>query len=76
MKGEEPLSAGGRPPWGLIADQDTASELTEANEADGRPRDLLPADRRAMSDDSHSLRRNLARTEAVVRMPWTRLATS
>ena len=43
---EEPLSVGGLPPRELVADQDTASELAEANEAFGRLRDLLPADRR------------------------------
>jgi RNA polymerase sigma-70 factor (ECF subfamily) len=48
MHREEPLSAGGggSPPRELIADQDTASELAEANETFGRLRDLLPADRR------------------------------
>jgi RNA polymerase sigma factor (sigma-70 family) len=46
MQREEPLSAGGLPPRELIADQDTASELAEANEAFGRLQDRLPADRR------------------------------
>jgi len=46
MHREEPLSAGGTPPRELIADQDTASELAEANETFRRLRDLLPADRR------------------------------
>jgi RNA polymerase sigma-70 factor (ECF subfamily) len=45
---EEPLSAWGSPPRELIADQDTASELAEANETFDRLRDLLPADRRAI----------------------------
>ena len=43
---EEPLCLGGSPPRELIADQDTASELAEANETFGRLQDLLPADRR------------------------------
>ena len=46
IRREEPLWAGGSPPRELIADQDTASELAEANEAFSRLRDLLPADRR------------------------------
>jgi RNA polymerase sigma factor (sigma-70 family) len=46
MQREEPLSIKGLPDRELIADQDTASELAEANEAFGRLRDLLPADRR------------------------------
>ena len=43
---EEPLWIGGSPPRELVADQDTASELAEADEAFGRLRDLLPDDRR------------------------------
>ncbi len=46
MRREEPLSVGGSPPIELVANQDTASELAEANEAFDRLRDLLPADRR------------------------------
>ncbi len=46
MQREEPLCGEGLAPRELIADQDTASELAEANEAFGRLRDLLPADRR------------------------------
>ena len=45
MRREESLSVGGAPRE-LIADQDSASELAEANEAFGRLRELLPADRR------------------------------
>jgi RNA polymerase sigma-70 factor (ECF subfamily) len=48
LRREEPLSAGGSPPHELIADQDTASELAEANETFDRLRNLLPADRRAI----------------------------
>ena len=40
------FASAGRLPGSSIADQDTASELAEANEAFGRLRDLLPADRR------------------------------
>jgi RNA polymerase sigma factor (sigma-70 family) len=43
---EEPLLDGGSSSRELIADQDSASELAEANEAFGRLRDLLPVDRR------------------------------
>jgi RNA polymerase sigma-70 factor (ECF subfamily) len=46
MQREESLSGGGLPPGALIADQDSASEVAEANETFGRLRDLLPADRR------------------------------
>jgi RNA polymerase sigma-70 factor (ECF subfamily) len=46
MKREEPLVAGGSPPREFVADQDSASEVAEANEAFGRLRDLLPAGRR------------------------------
>ena len=46
MHREEPLSVGGLAPRELVADQDTASELAEANETFGRLQDLLPDDRR------------------------------
>ena len=46
MQREESLSVGGSPPRELVDDQDTASELAEANETFGRLKDLLPADRR------------------------------
>ncbi len=46
MHREEPLSVGGSPPMELAADQDTASELAEANETFDRLRELLPVDRR------------------------------
>jgi RNA polymerase sigma factor (sigma-70 family) len=45
MQREESLSVGSSPPRELVADQDTASELAEANEAFSRLRDLLPVDR-------------------------------
>jgi RNA polymerase sigma factor (sigma-70 family) len=43
---EEPLWIGGSPPREFVADQDTASELAEADETFGRLQDLLPDDRR------------------------------
>ncbi len=44
MRREEPLSSGGLSSREFITDQDSPSELAEANEAFGRLRDLLPAD--------------------------------
>jgi len=46
IRREEPLSEGGSRTRELIAEQDTASELAEAQEAFDRLRDLLPAGRR------------------------------
>jgi RNA polymerase sigma-70 factor (ECF subfamily) len=46
MNREESLWPGGSRPRELVADQDTASEVAEANETYGRLRELLPADRR------------------------------
>jgi RNA polymerase sigma-70 factor (ECF subfamily) len=46
MQREVPLYAGGLPTQELIAHQDSASELAEANEEFGRLSDQLPADRR------------------------------
>jgi RNA polymerase sigma factor (sigma-70 family) len=46
MHREEPLWVEGAPPREPIADEDSASEVAEANEAFGRLRDLLPEGRR------------------------------
>jgi RNA polymerase sigma factor (sigma-70 family) len=48
VRREEPLSPAGEPSREIVADQDSASEVAEANEAFGRLRDLLPEDRREL----------------------------
>lgn len=48
IRREEPLSPAGQPSRELVADQDSASELAEANEAYDRLNDLLPEDRRGL----------------------------
>ncbi|MHB1556709.1 MAG: RNA polymerase sigma factor [Isosphaeraceae bacterium] len=48
MHREEPLSSAGRLSRELVAHQDSASELAEANEAYDRLNDLLPDDRREL----------------------------
>ena len=46
MRREEPLSLGGSRSREFVADQETPSEVAEANEAYDRLREWLPADRR------------------------------
>jgi RNA polymerase sigma-70 factor (ECF subfamily) len=73
MTREEPLTLGRSRSQELVADEDTPSELAEANEAFGRLREWLPADRREILElkldglSSREIAKRLGLSERTVR---------